>query len=136
MKWLSVALFFACSIPFSPTVLQLRNKKARGGTFLRKAAKRLWLRLADGGRHRHRLKPSCGYFQVLLRTNGLCQNACSQSPPAIMILHQISYLDCVAFLVFLVPQLLIQTGLIPVLKWLLPALPSIGEHANIMAFAY
>ncbi|KAF1927458.1 alpha/beta-hydrolase [Didymella exigua CBS 183.55] len=42
-----------------------------------------------------------------------------------MILSQISYLDCIAFLVFLVPQLLLQIGLFPVLKWLIAALPFI-----------
>ncbi|OAK97081.1 alpha/beta-hydrolase [Phaeosphaeriaceae sp. SRC1lsM3a] len=40
-----------------------------------------------------------------------------------MILSQISYLDCIAFLVFLAPQILIQIGPIPVLKWLIPSLP-------------
>lgn len=40
-----------------------------------------------------------------------------------MILSQISYLDCIAFLVFLTPQILLQIGLVPVLKWLIPALP-------------
>jgi acetyl esterase/lipase len=43
-----------------------------------------------------------------------------------MILGQISYLDCVAFLVFLAPQILVQVGILPVLKWLIPALPSLG----------
>jgi acetyl esterase/lipase len=43
-----------------------------------------------------------------------------------MILSQISYLDCIAFLVFLAPQILIQIGLFPVLKWLIPALPSLS----------
>jgi hypothetical protein len=46
-----------------------------------------------------------------------------------MILSQISYLDCIAFLVFLAPQLLLQIGLFPVLEWLIPALPFIGEFA-------
>jgi acetyl esterase/lipase len=44
-----------------------------------------------------------------------------------MILGQISYLDCIAFLVFLAPQLLIQIGIIPLLTWLIPALPSLGK---------
>ncbi|KAJ4319172.1 hypothetical protein N0V94_004045 [Neodidymelliopsis sp. IMI 364377] len=43
-----------------------------------------------------------------------------------MILNQISYLDCIAFLVFLAPQLLVQIGLFPLLKWLIPALPFIA----------
>lgn len=42
-----------------------------------------------------------------------------------MILSQISYLDCIAFLVFLAPQLLLQIGPIALLQWLIPALPSI-----------
>jgi hypothetical protein len=46
-----------------------------------------------------------------------------------MILSQISYLDCIAFLVFLAPQILIQIGLFPVLKWLIPALPSLGKYS-------
>ncbi|CAO2651488.1 Nn.00g040580.m01.CDS01 [Neocucurbitaria sp. VM-36] len=44
-----------------------------------------------------------------------------------MILNQISYLDCIAFLVFLAPQLLIQIGLVPILTWLIPALPHLGK---------
>ncbi|KAH7076111.1 Alpha/Beta hydrolase protein [Paraphoma chrysanthemicola] len=40
-----------------------------------------------------------------------------------MILSQISYLDCFAFLVFLAPQILLQIGILPVLKWLVPVLP-------------
>ena len=47
-----------------------------------------------------------------------------------MILSQISYLDCVAFLVFLAPQLFIQIGVIPLLTWLLPQLPSLGESQH------
>jgi hypothetical protein len=47
-----------------------------------------------------------------------------------MILSQISYLDCIAFLVFLAPQLFIQIGLFPVLKWLIPALPWLGTYMN------
>lgn len=51
-----------------------------------------------------------------------------QNPPS-MILGQISYLDCIAFLVFLTPQLLIQVGLIRTATWLLGALPSLSEFA-------
>ncbi|KAL1301554.1 hypothetical protein AAFC00_005792 [Neodothiora populina] len=40
-----------------------------------------------------------------------------------MMLNQISYLDCLAFLVFLAPQLLIHVGLYEVLKCVLRALP-------------
>jgi hypothetical protein len=53
-----------------------------------------------------------------------------------MILSQISYLDCVAFLIFLTPQLLIQIGLLPVLKWLIPALPFIGEFSYRVSSRY
>lgn len=62
--------------------------------------------------------------------------SCSLHPFAAMILSQISYLDCVAFLVFLTPQLLVQIGLFPVLKWLIPALPFIGEFAYRISFRY
>jgi acetyl esterase/lipase len=47
-----------------------------------------------------------------------------------MILSQISYLDCLAFLVFLAPQILIQIGLFPVLRWLIPALPWLGVYTT------
>ncbi|KAF2763332.1 alpha/beta-hydrolase [Pseudovirgaria hyperparasitica] len=40
-----------------------------------------------------------------------------------MILNQISYLDCLAFLVFLAPQLIIQVGLLTTIGWGLNALP-------------
>ena len=50
-----------------------------------------------------------------------------------MILSQISYLDCIAFLVFLAPQLLIQSGLIPVLRWLVPALPHLGKSSDLVS---
>ena len=53
-----------------------------------------------------------------------------------MILNQISYLDCIAFLIFLAPQLLVQIGLFPLLKWLIPALPYIGKPAYNKSFAY
>lgn len=43
-----------------------------------------------------------------------------------MILGEISTLDCIVFLVLLAPQLLIQVGPIPVLKWLIPQLPSLA----------
>jgi acetyl esterase/lipase len=52
-----------------------------------------------------------------------------------MILSQISYLDCIAFLVFLAPQILIQTGLFPVLKWLIPALPWLGTFTVPLALS-
>lgn len=40
-----------------------------------------------------------------------------------MILSQISYLDCVAFLIFLVPQLLIHVGLFETARCGLKAMP-------------
>lgn len=42
---------------------------------------------------------------------------------AIMILNQISYLDCIAFLIFLAPQLLIRVGLIETVSCVVTALP-------------
>ncbi|KAF2624660.1 alpha/beta-hydrolase [Macroventuria anomochaeta] len=53
-----------------------------------------------------------------------------------MILNQISYLDCVAFLVFLAPQLLVQIGLFPILKWLIPALPFIVYEALVIPYQF
>jgi acetyl esterase/lipase len=47
-----------------------------------------------------------------------------------MILSQISYLDCIAFLIFLAPQLLIHIGLIKTTTWLLGALPSLSKSTN------
>ena len=44
-----------------------------------------------------------------------------------MILGQVSYLDCVAFLMFLAPQLLIQVGLLDTLVCGLCALPFLRE---------
>ena len=40
-----------------------------------------------------------------------------------MILNQISYLDCIAFLVFLAPQLLIRVGPIETISCVVKALP-------------
>ncbi|KAF9691516.1 hypothetical protein EKO04_010437 [Ascochyta lentis] len=53
-----------------------------------------------------------------------------------MILNQISYLDCVAFLIFLAPQLLIQIGLLPLLKWLIPAIPFIVYEAIVIPYQF
>jgi hypothetical protein len=44
-----------------------------------------------------------------------------------MILSQISYLDCIVFLLFLTPQLIIHVGLFKTIFWVLGALPYIGE---------
>ncbi|KAK8252291.1 Alpha/Beta hydrolase protein [Phyllosticta capitalensis] len=43
-----------------------------------------------------------------------------------MILGQISYLDCLVFLIFLAPQLLLEVGIFNVAAWLLPALPHLA----------
>lgn len=40
-----------------------------------------------------------------------------------MILNQISYLDCIVFVIFLTPQLLIHVGLWQTVRWVLGALP-------------
>ncbi|KAL5115381.1 hypothetical protein ACEQ8H_006757 [Pleosporales sp. CAS-2024a] len=53
-----------------------------------------------------------------------------------MILSHISYLDCIAFLVFLTPQLFFQIGLIPVLKWLVPALPWIVPKVIVIPYQF
>lgn len=42
-----------------------------------------------------------------------------------MILSQISYLDCLVFLIFLAPQLVLQIGIWRTAQWLLGALPSL-----------
>lgn len=42
-----------------------------------------------------------------------------------MILTQISYLDCLVFLIFLAPQLLLNVGLFELVTWVLHALPQI-----------
>ena len=104
--------------------------------FARAAVKRLWLRLTSGVRviviNR---APSA---RVYRSTYGSSEERLSSSLHTLvaMILSQISYLDCVAFLVFLTPQLLIQIGLFPVLKWLVPALPFIGEFAYRVSSRY
>ncbi|KAH7374290.1 Alpha/Beta hydrolase protein [Pyrenochaeta sp. MPI-SDFR-AT-0127] len=53
-----------------------------------------------------------------------------------MILGQISYLDCIAFLVFLAPQLLLQIGIIPILTWLIPVLPYLAPKALVIPFQF
>lgn len=40
-----------------------------------------------------------------------------------MILSQISYLDCLVFLLFLAPQLILHVGLFETAKWVLGASP-------------
>ncbi|CAI6337632.1 unnamed protein product [Periconia digitata] len=53
-----------------------------------------------------------------------------------MILGQISYLDCIAFLVFLTPQLLFQVGLIRTATWLVGALPSILLQVLVIPYQF
>lgn len=48
-----------------------------------------------------------------------------------MILGQVSYLDCVAFLIFLAPQLLIVVGFWETFLCAIQALPFLGEQAFI-----
>ncbi|KAK7519822.1 Alpha/Beta hydrolase protein [Phyllosticta citriasiana] len=43
-----------------------------------------------------------------------------------MILSQISYLDCIVFLIFLAPQLLLKVGIFDLAAWLLPAIPHLA----------
>lgn len=48
-----------------------------------------------------------------------------------MILGQISYLDCLAFLVFLAPQLLLHINIIELIICILKALPFIRKQSVI-----
>lgn len=47
-----------------------------------------------------------------------------------MILTQISYLDCIVFLLFLAPQLLLNVGIFELVTWVFSALPHIGTSSN------
>lgn len=96
----------------------------------------MWLRLASGVRVI--VINRAASVRVHRSTNDSSEEdlSCSLHTLAAMILSQISYLDCVAFLVFLTPQLLVQIGLFPVLKWLIPALPFIGEFAYRVSIRY
>lgn len=47
-----------------------------------------------------------------------------------MILDQIAWSDCVVFLIFLAPQLLIHVGLIETAKCALQALPFLGTFID------
>jgi hypothetical protein len=47
-----------------------------------------------------------------------------------MILGRISYLDCLVFLVFLTPQLILHVGLFRTAFWLIGALPSLGPYMS------
>ncbi|KAF1961856.1 alpha/beta-hydrolase [Byssothecium circinans] len=53
-----------------------------------------------------------------------------------MILGQISYLDCIVFLIFLAPQLLIHIGLIRTATWLLGALPSLTLQVFLIPYQF
>lgn len=50
-----------------------------------------------------------------------------------MILGNISYLDCLVFLVFLTPQLLLHVGLLKTTAWLVPALPFLCEYLRSLS---
>jgi hypothetical protein len=49
-----------------------------------------------------------------------------------MILGQVSILDCIVFLVFLAPQLMIHVGIWRTVTWLLGALPTLGSWHSII----
>jgi len=49
-----------------------------------------------------------------------------------MILGQISYLDCIAFLIFLIPQLLIRVGLIETAICGICALPYLCKSMTVI----
>ncbi|KAK3214137.1 hypothetical protein GRF29_28g2174045 [Pseudopithomyces chartarum] len=53
-----------------------------------------------------------------------------------MILSQISYLDCLVFLICLTPQLLIHVGLIRTATWLLGALPSLISQVFVLPYQF
>ncbi|ORY11944.1 Alpha/Beta hydrolase protein [Clohesyomyces aquaticus] len=53
-----------------------------------------------------------------------------------MILGQISYLDCIVFLICLAPQLLIQVGIFRMATWLLGALPSLIFQVFVMPYHF
>lgn len=48
-----------------------------------------------------------------------------------MILSQISYLDCIVFLILLAPQLLIHVGLFRTSRWVLGSLPSLSAFLTV-----
>ena len=45
-----------------------------------------------------------------------------------MILRQISFLDCVVFLILLTPALITEVGLFPTAAWVIGALPQLREN--------
>jgi hypothetical protein len=51
-----------------------------------------------------------------------------------MILGQVSYLDCIVFLLFLGPQLLLRVGLIGTIICLFHALPFLGSVSCLSLF--
>lgn len=81
--------------------------------------------------HRHRKN---GTYHVSSIWFGISHTCFTNTHTFNMILSQISYLDCIAFLVFLAPQILIQIGLFPILKWLIPALPWLGKYSMHMVY--
>lgn len=53
-----------------------------------------------------------------------------------MILTQISYLDCLVFLIFLAPQLLLNVGFLDLITWVLHALPQIGTSSPSLSISF
>ncbi|KAF2015305.1 alpha/beta-hydrolase [Aaosphaeria arxii CBS 175.79] len=53
-----------------------------------------------------------------------------------MILSQISLIDCVVFLIFLAPQLLIQVGIWRTARWLIGALPSLTYQVLVIPYQF
>lgn len=52
-----------------------------------------------------------------------------------MILGQISYLDCIVFLIFLAPQLLIRVNIFELLVCILKALPFLRKYGMKNCFS-
>jgi len=71
---------------------------------------------------------------IMDRTNGLNTLHCTYKLHygGVMILGQISYLDCLAFVVFLIPQLLINVHFLILIRCLLQALPFLGEQLSFL----
>ena len=68
------------------------------------------------------------------RTND-CSYICNTGSLEAMILGQISYLDCIVFLVFLAPQLLFRVNIFEVLICIIQALPFFCEDLCLNFFS-
>lgn len=51
-----------------------------------------------------------------------------------MLLGPVSYLDCLVFILFLAPQLLLQAGLVHTLAVVIQVLPFLGMYAHICIY--